>query len=388
MQAEVRMARIVDAIVRYKGGNLTCVKASEFLGMSERHFRRLRDAYEAHGAEGLIDRRRGRASGRRAPVDQVEWVLEEFATKYFDFTVKHFHEEIAKRGFVYSYAWTKMVLYRSGLVRPKRRHGPHRKKRVRRPLRGMMLFQDGSTHEWFAGKPPLDLIVTMDDATSEVYSMFFVEQEGTASSFRGLGETIGKVGLFSSFYTDRGSHYFVTLKAGEKVSKTNLTQVGRALAELGIRHIPSYSPEARGRMERVWGTLQGRLPQVLRLEEIDTIEAANRFLAETYLADHNTRFAVHSTEEGTAFVPFVGDLMGVFCSKHERTVGNDNCVRFGKLDLQIPEQRHRLHYVRVTVEVRQYEDGAIAIFHGPRRLADYAENGTLIPQEASTRSAA
>ena len=388
MHAEVRMARIVEAIGRYKTGKVTCEAAAEWLGMSERHFRRLRDRYEAEGAEGIIDRRRGRASGRRAPMDQVEWVLEEYGTRYFDFTVKHFHEEITKRGFVYSYAWTKAVLYRSGLVRPKRRLGPRRKKRVRRPLPGMMLFQDGSTHEWFAGKPALDLIVTMDDATSEIYSMFFVEQEGTASTFRGLRETIGVKGLFSSFYTDRGSHYFLTPKAGQKVSKTELTQVGRALAELGIRHIPSYSPQGRGRMERVWGTLQGRLPQVLRLEQIDTIEAANRFMAQTYMAAHNAQFAVASTEEGDAFVPFVGDLAAILCAKHERKVGNDNCVRFGKLDLQIPEQRHRRHYVRVAVEVREHDDGSFAVFHGPRRLADFTPDGALIPEEALKQTAA
>ena len=388
MHAEVRMARIVEAIGLYRSRKVTCEEAAEWLGMSERHFRRLRDRYEADGAEGIIDRRRGRVSGRRAPMDQVDWVIDQYMTRYFDFTVKHFHEEIAKRGFVYSYAWTRMVLYRSGLVRPKRRLGPRRKKRVRRPLPGMMVFQDGSTHEWLAGRPPLDLIVTMDDATSEVYSMFLVEQEGTASTLRGLAETIGKVGLFSSFYTDRGSHYFLTPKAGEKVSRTQLTQVGRALQELGIRHIASYSPQGRGRMERVWGTLQGRLPQVLRLEEIGTIEAANRFLAQTYIETHNARFAVAPQEEGTAFVPFVGDLGAILCVKHHRTVGNDNCIRFGKLDLQIPEQRHRRHYVRVTVEVREYDDGSLAIFHGPRRLADYTADGVLITGEAPRQSAA
>ena len=388
MLAEVRMARIVEAIGLYRTGKVTCEAAAEWLGMSERHFRRLRDRYEADGAEGIIDRRRGRASGRRAPVDQVEWVIEQYMTRYFDFSVKHFHEEIAKRGFVYSYAWTKMVLYRSGLVRPKRRLGPRRKKRVRRALPGMMVFQDGSTHEWLVGQPPLDLIVTMDDATSEVYSMFLVEQEGTVSTFRGLSETIAKKGLFSSFYTDRGSHYFFTPKTGEKVSRAQLTQVGRALQELGLRHIASYSPQGRGRMERVWGTLQGRLPQVLRLEEIGTIEAANRFIAETYLAGHNDRFAVPPQEEGTAFVPFIGDLSAILCVKHHRTVGNDNCIRFGKLDLQIPEQRHRRHYVRVEVEVRQYEDGSLAIFHGPRRLAEYTAEGALITGETLNQSAA
>jgi len=382
------MARYVAGLERYQSGSLSCVAAADLLGISERHFRRLRDLYEAEGAEGLIDRRRGKASGRRVAVDRIEWVLDQFMTRYFDFTAKHFHEELVKRGFDLSYTWTKTLLQQRGLIGVARRRSAHRKKRVRRPLPGMMLFQDGSTHEWLAGQPPLDLIVTLDDATSEVYSMFLIDQEGTDSTFRGLAETIGKKGLFSSFYTDRGSHYFFTPKAGEKVSRETLTQVGRALVELGIEHIPSYSPEGRGRMERVFGTLQNRLPPVLRLEGIATIEAANRFLAETYLAEHNARFAVPAAEEGSAFVPFVGDLTSALCAKYERIVGNDNCVRFEGLNLQIPEQRHRRHFVRVAVQVRHYRDRALAIFHGPRRLADFTPDGTLITDETQRRTAA
>lgn len=382
------MARYLEGLSRYRAGAFSCVEAAEFLGISERHFRRLRDTYEAEGAEGLIDKRRGRASARRAPVDQIEWVLGEFRTRYFDFTVKHFHEELQKRGFKLGYTWTKTVLQQRGYVAVAPKRSAHRKKRPRRPLPGMLLFQDGSTHEWLIGQPNLDLIATMDDATSELYSLFLVEQEGTESSFLGLSETIAKKGLFSSFYTDRGSHYFFTPKAGEAVDKGRLTQVGRALAELGIEHIPSYSPEARGRIERLWDTLQGRLPPLLRLNAIATVEAANRYLTQTYLDEHNARFAVPAAEEGSAFVPFVGELANVLCAKHERAVGNDNCVRFERLSLQIPEQRHRRHFVRANVQVRQYPDGRLAIFHGPRRLADYTPDGRLMTEETTARSAA
>ena len=390
MHAEVRMARIGEAIGRYNGGALSCVEAGELLGMSERHFRRLRDRHEAEGAEGLIDRRRGKASGRRAPVDQIEWVLEQFRTRYFDFTAKHFHEALRAEApaFTLSYTWTKSLLQQRGLIGIARGRSAHRKKRVRKPLPGMMLFQDGSTHEWLVGQPDLDLIGTLDDATSEITSLFLTAQEGTASTFRGLAETIARKGLFCSFYTDRGSHYFWTPKAGEKVDKNRLTQVGRALAELSITHIPSYTPEGRGRMERLWGTLQLRLPPVLRLRGIATLEAANRFLAETYIAEHNARFAVPASEEGSAFVPFVGDLANILCAKHERVVGNDNCVRFEGLPLQIPAQRHRSHFVRATVRVHQYPDGALAIFDGPRRLADYTADGNVVTHEAPTQSAA
>ncbi len=383
------MARIVGAIGRYRTGELSCLGAAEILGMSERHFRRLRDRYEEEGAEGIVDRRRGRVSHRRVAVDRIEWVVDEYRTRYFDFTVKHFHEELRKDGFDLGYTWTKGILQQRGLVRVAPKRSAHRKKRQRRPLPGMMLFQDGSTHAWLEGHPPVDLIVTMDDATSEIYSAFLVEEEGTFSSLRGLGEVIDRRGLFSSFYTDRGSHYFFTPKAGEKVDKDRLTQVGRALGELGIEHIPSYSPEGRGRMERVFGTLQNRLPPLFRLNGIATIEAANRYLAESYMFDHNDRFAVAAAEEGEAFVPFVGDLAGVLCIKHERVVGNDNCVRFEGRVLQIPEQRHRRHFVKAAVQVREYGDGSLAIYHGPRRLAGYDADGALIiEQEGPARSAA
>ena len=180
----------------------------------------------------------------------------------------------------------------------------------------------------------------------------------------------------------------MTRKAGGEVDRDNLTQVGRALAELGIQHIPSYSPEGRGRMERLFGTLQQRLPPVLRLKRITTIEAANRFLASTYIGEHNARFAVPAAEEGDAFVSFLGNLADILCSKHERVVGNDNCVRFEGRVLQIPEQRHRRHFVKIKVRLHQYPDGSLAIFHGPRRLADYSADGDLITTEAPKQTAA
>lgn len=387
MLPEVRVARIVETIGSYRSGRLSCLEAAEVLGMSERHFRRLRDRYEAEGAEGLIDHRRGRASGRRAPVDRIEWVVEQYRTRYFDFTAKHFHEHlVAEHGFEFGYTWTKVVLQRAGLIRPAPKRSAHRKKRPRRPLPGMMLFQDGSRHPWLEGRPPLDLIATMDDATSELYSAFLVEEEGTFSSFRGLAEVIERHGLFSSLYTDRGSHYFFTPKAGGKVAKQQPTAVGRALQQLGIEHIASYSPEARGRMERLFGTLQQRLPQELRLAGINTVEAANRFLAERYVPEHNRRFAVTAAEPGSAFVPFAGNLAEIFCLQTERVVGNDNCVRYRGLSLQIPQQAHRYHFVKTTVRVHEYADASLAVFHGPRCLARYRPDGSCIGEDS--RSAA
>src|SRR6202046_881533 len=334
MLPEVRMARVLDAIVSHRAGRLSCVEAGELLGLSERHFRRLRDAYEDRGEEGLIDRRRGRGSTTRVPDAEAEWLAEMFRTRYFDFTAKHFHEQIVGRAmadgqpFHRSYSCVKSVLQLRGLTTKAPRRGVHRRKRERRPLPGMMLFQDGSKHAWLDRGPDLDLIVTMDDATSAITSIFLCEEEGTASSFRGLSETIRAHGLFSSFYTDRGSHYFTTPKVGEKVDKAHLTQVGRALRQLNIEHIPSYSPQARGRIERLWDTLQKRLPPLLRTNAITTMEAANRWLAEVYVEQHNARFAVVATEEGTAFIPFVGELDNILCIEQERVAGLDHTRRY------------------------------------------------------------
>ena len=279
----LRLMKFEDVYGRCYGGDLSQVEASEILGVSERTFRRWRDRYEAEGAEGLYDRRLGRVSARRAAVDTVARVLELFETRYRDFTAKHFHEKlVAEHGFGLSYNWLRLTLQAHGRVRPAPRRGAHRRKRPRRPMAGMMLHQDGSSHEWVAGQW-WDLIVTLDDATSEVYSGFFVAEEGTMSTFRALGEVIAATGLFCSLYTDRGSHYWHTPEAGGGVDKDNPTQVGRALDQLGIELIPAYSPEARGRSERMFGTLQRRLPQELRLAGISTMEDANRFLKELHL---------------------------------------------------------------------------------------------------------
>ena len=247
-------------------------------------------------------------------MDEVARVLELFDTRYWDFTAKHFHEKlVAEHGSKRSYNWVRLTLQAYGRRRAAPRRGAHRRKRPRRALPGMMVHQDGSRHEWLPGQPALDLIVTMDDATSEIYSAFFVDEEGTMSSLRALSEVIGERGLFCSLYADRASHYWHTPDAGGKVDKDNPTQVGRALQRLGIELIPAYSPEARGRSERMFGTLQKRLPQELRLAGITGIEEANRFLKEVYLPQHNARFAAPAEAQGSAFVPFAGALDDILC---------------------------------------------------------------------------
>lgn len=379
---EAYVTRFEDALERYQRGRLTAEEAGELLGLSGRHFRRQCARHEAEGEEGLRDKRLGRVSARRASESELARMRRLYREEYADFTVKHFHEELrARHGYTLGYTVTRLALQSAGLVKPAPRRGKHRKKRPRRPLPGMLLFQDGSTHRWIGALDhDLDLIVTLDDATGCLYSAFLVEQEGTMSSFLGLHETIAAHGLFGALYTDRGSHYFHTPQAGGKVDKRNLTQVGRALAQLGIRHIPSYSPEARGRMERVFGTLQQRLPPELRRAEVTTMAAANAYLREMFVPAYNTRFGKPAAEEGTAFIAYAGgvSLRDVLCVQEDRQVGRDNCVSWVGRSLQIPAQRHRHHYVKATVRVHAYPDGALAIFDGPRCLVRYDAGGAMI----------
>jgi hypothetical protein len=378
---EVFVLRFEEALERYRKRRLSADEAGELLGMSGRHFRRLTLRYEEDGPEGLRDRRMGKVSPRRASAAELTRMQRLYQERYRDLNVKHFHEHLVEHhGYKLGYTVTRLALQSAGLVGKATARGKHRRRRERRPLPGMLLFQDGSTHRWLPGSDAeLDLIVTLDDATGAIYSAFLVEEEGTMSSFLGLLETIGAQGLFGAFYTDRGSHYFHTPAAGGKVDRTKPTQVGRALAQLGITHIPSYSPEARGRMERVFGTLQGRLPQELRLAGATTVAAANRFLHQQFVPRYNARFAVPAAEEGTAFLPYAGrPLEDVLCVQEDRQVGRDNCVRWGGRSLQIPPQRHRHHYVKATVRVHAYPDGRLAIFDGPRCLVRFDAQGEPI----------
>jgi len=365
-----RMRKFRDVLSRWEGGDLSMMEAGELLGMSERQFRRYRDRYEE---EGLVDRRLGKPSAKRVPSEAARLMKELYEGPYRGWNVKHFHEHLVRdHGFRWSYTWTKTQLQTTGLATRAARRGAHRRKRERKPFEGMMLHQDGSRATWLSGQPALDLIVTMDDATSTIYSAFLVGEEGTASTFRACLEVFGEQGLPSSLYTDRGSHYFYTPKAGGKVAKETPTQVGRALAHLGIEHIPAYSPEARGRSERMFGTLQERLPKELALAGITEIEAANRFIRQVYLPRHNARFARSAACEGTAFVAVDPALLAeTLCIEEERIVARDNTVVFGNRRLQLPASQARAHYVKANVKVRQYPDGSLAVFHGPRRLARY-----------------
>ncbi len=370
--------RFEEAYEGWSAGRLTQAAAAQILGMCERSFRRYLSRYEAEGPDGLIDRRLEHVSYRRAPVDEVVAVTERYRNWHSGWNVKHFHSWYKREGGTRGYTWVKKRLQEAKLVPKAEKRGAHRKRRERSALPGMMIHQDGSSHEWVAGQK-WDLIVTMDDATSEHYSMFFVEEEGTASSFRGVQEVIASRGLFSSFYSDRGSHYWHTPDADGKVDRDKLTQFGRAMKQLGIDMIPAYSPEARGRSERAFGTHQGRLPQELALAGITGMAQANQYLAKAYLPAFNAEFAQPAMEQGSAFVPWIGGALDdILCEQFERTVSADNCVRFDGMILQIPADQHRCHYVKARVRVNRYANGAIALFHGPRGLAYFTPDGSPI----------
>ncbi len=345
--------------------------------MSERSLRRWSRRFEEDGEEGLIDRRLGRASGRAVSAGERARIEGLYRERYQGFTAKHFHEALVREHkFAWGYTWTKTFLQSRGLIVKAKTRGAHRRKRPRRAMAGMMLHQDASKHVWLAGRPSLDLVATMDDATSEITSLFLVEEEGTASSFQGLAETFATKGLPMALYTDRGGHYFFTPEAGGKVDRDKPTQVGRALAQLGIEHIAAYSPEARGRSERMFRTLQDRLVKELALEGAEDVASANAWIKTVFLTRHNQRFAVPAAEPGSAYVPVPERAWrDVLCVQETRQAGPDNTVRWKGRVLQIPPSPLRAHFVRASVRVSEYPDGRIALHYGPRRIAAFAPDG-------------
>lgn len=387
-----RAMKVQEVIMRAMNGSLQWFEAAEIIGVSCRTMRRWKGRYEEYGYDGLFDRRCQRPSPKRVPVERVKEVLRLYREEYGDFNVSHFHEKlVADHGIDLSYEWVKKALQTAGLVTKGKSRGVHRKKRARRPLKGMMVFCDGSPHEWMPLLPgqKQDLIAFIDDATSELYCAYLVDEESTMTVMAGLKEVIEEEGLFCSLYTDRGSHFFHTPKAGGAVDKSNLTQIGRALMQLGIEHIPSYSPQARGRMERQFGTWQGRLPQELRKAGIKTMEDANRYIREVFLPWHNSHLVVEAREPGSAFVPAgPADLNGIVSVQHDRVIQNDNTVSLGKRRLQIEPAQWRVSFAKCRVKVCEHLDGLVSVRLGPRILGWYDPQGLPIREELQQGKAA
>jgi transposase len=370
-----RMMKLQEVILKAMAKKISWVSAAEIIGVTPRTMRRWRERMEEHGYDGLYDRRRGKASRKRVPVAICEQMLRLYQEKYFDFNVKHFHEKLQEvHGIELGYTWVKQALQGAGLVARHKKRGPHRRRRPRKEMPGIMLHIDGSKHRWFQDDRYYDLVVILDDATSEIYYAQLVEEESTATVMAGVREVIERQGLFCSLYSDRGSHFFYTPKAGEAVDKSRPTQFRRALKELGIHMIAAYSPQARGRMERNYGTWQGRLPQELRMAGITTVEAANQFLRQHYIQEFNTKFAVKAALTGTAFRKCGRrDLDLVFSIQTERVVSKDNTVAIADRWWQIQKCRWRYSLAGQTVTIHQHLDRTVSIRYGPHVVGRYPE---------------
>ena len=373
-----RAMKVQEVILRAMSGEIHWIQAAEILGISDRHMRRIKRKYETHGYNGLYDRRKKLPSPKRVPLEIAQKVLRLYREQYFDFNMSHFYDKLRKEYNIHlSYNWVRLALEGAGLVQKRQRRETHRKRRPRKPLIGMMLHMDGSPHDWFGNQTEYDIVTISDDANNSLYDIAIVDEEDSLTCMGMIKNVVETKGIFCSLYTDRARHFFITKKAGEDVSKDSLSQVGRALQELGIQHIPSYSPPARGRSERLNETLQGRVPQELRIRNIKTKDEANKYLKNEYLKEHNKRFAIKPEQKGTAFTktPKTIDLDKVFCFKHERTVNNDNTISFNNRILQIGPSQLRVSFAKCRVIVYEHIDGSITIGYGPHTLGYYPPKG-------------
>jgi len=371
--------KVQEVLVRAMGGQLSWVQAGEILGLGPRQVLRLRQRFETDGYSGLFDRRR-QPSPKRVPLETVQRVLALYRDVYADFNVQHFHEVLGEVHQIdLSYSWVKKALQTAGLVPVSKRRGAHRRRRERRPLPGMLLHLDASRHPWVPGLGQ-DLVSISDDATNEVYYAQLVEEENTRTVMAALRAVIAARGVFCALYTDRAGHFIHTPPAGQTRGQT---QVQRALQQLGIELIPAHSPQARGRKERLYGTLQGRWPQELRVAGVTTRAAANAWLRQEGIARFNRRFAVAPAGDGTAFVPTTAPLDRIFSVQHERTVGHDNTVQIGRRRLQIAASPLRCHFVRCRVLVHEHLDDTLSITHGPHVIGRYAADGRPLSREVA-----
>jgi transposase len=383
-----RMMKLQEVILKAMAKKLRWIEAAEIAGMSVRNMQRMRDRYREHGYNGLFDQRRGKRSYHRIPLETAERVLGLYRDRYADFNVRHFHEKLKEEeGIQLSYSWVKQALQGAGLVARRRKRGPHRRRRPRRPMPGMLLHIDGSKHRWFQDDRYYDLLVILDDATSRIYYAQLVAEESTRTVMVALREVIEREGLFCALYSDRASHFFVTTKAGEPIDKARLTQVGRALKELGVQMIPAYSPQARGRSERGFGTWQSRLPQELRLAGITTLDGANRFLRQHYIAEFNRKFEVKALVRGTVFRRCGrSDLGWIFSIQTERVVAKDNTVAIRDQWWQLDKSRWRHTLAGQTVTIHQHLDGRVSIRYGPHVVGRGKDGAVENQNQVSPRS--
>jgi transposase len=386
---EARAMTRREVITKAIAKQLSWVQAAAILGVTPRHMRRIRWGVERWGLESVMDRRGGRPRRKKIKAGTIEFLCRLKRDVYADFSLQHFYEQVTeKHGVKVSYNWLRLMLQEAGMVERQPARGKYRRRRERRPMVGMLVHLDASTHEWIPGLPMQDLVVALDDADGRILYARFFPQEGTASTFAALESVLRNYGRFAELYTDRGSHFCRSERPGE-VADEQHGQVSQALRTLGIHQILALSPQARGRSERAFGTIQGRLPQELRHQGISDYAAANRYLEQHFIADFNRRFTVKPAQPDSAFVKLGGiELELVLSSKHERVVRNDNTITFKNLILQLPSTRHRIHFVRCPVTVHQFANGTLGISYQGRLLARYdASGGPLQPSPIKERAA-
>lgn len=379
-----------DIIMKAINKEITWIQASSILGITARHMRRLKWCYEKYGYGGLRDHRASTPRRKRIPVKTIRELCRLKKEVYPDFSMRHFYEYATeKHGLTISYNWARIVLEEAGIVKKAPARGKHRRRRERRPMRGMLLHNDGSTHEWVEGLPQWDLIITMDDADGKILHGEFVPEEGTMSTLMTLEYVLIRYGRFCELYHDCGSHFGRTSKAGLGPDEEQKGQVTRVLKTLGIKQIFARSPQARGRSERAFGTIQGRLPQELRLAGIKDYEKANAYLKKIFIPRFNRQFTVKPAQSESVFVPLVGIDLKLLLSVHDqRIVRNDNTVTYKNVILQIPENDRRPHYVRCPVTIHEFPNGTLGISYQDRLLGEYHSNGKPIPLKGKKLKAA
>ena len=369
-----RIMKIQDVFEKANQKSLTWREAAEILRIDERTVRRWKQTIELNGYQGLLNKRTRLPSPKRAPEPLRQQVIKLYRDTYRDWNVKHFHEQLKKYRIPYQYTWTKNLLQAAKLIDKASQRGPHRKKRERKPMTGMMLHIDGSDHPWIPALAPKrqSLIVVMDDATNDVYYAKLTPEENTAECMLAIRHVVATKGVFCSIYSDRASHFFHTPIAGKKVDLTRLSQIGKALYELGIEMIPAYSPQARGRSERLFKTWQDRLPKELALHGIQTVPDANRYILETFLPFHQKHLTKTPAHTASAFIPYRGkNLDLVFAIKEQRTVNHDNTIQWKGRILQIQPSKFRVSFAKCNVMVLEHLDGRISILYGPHSIARF-----------------
>jgi transposase len=387
-----RAMTVHQALLHALHGRQPWLQVADVIGLSPRTVRRWRARLEQYGVAGLLDRRRRTPSPRRVPLAELQRVLRLYREQYPGFNVRHFHQ-LARRDHAVTFSYTRLktALQAAGLVRKGRARGRHRRRREPRPCFGELLHLDGSRHRWLALVPEAwhTLLVVVDDATKQIlYAQFVEGGESTPAIMRALWTVFARHGLPGALYTDRAHWAVHTPTSGSAPDRTRRTQVGRALQALGIEHILGYSPQARGRSERVNRTLQDRLVNELRFAGIRTLPAANRYLVDRFLPTFNQTFGRAPTDPASAFVPVTPvQLEPILCHEEARVVARDNTVTLDRVLLQIAKQRGRRTCAGLPVLVRRHLDGRHSVWWGRRCLGRYDAAGRPLTLRPTTASA-